>query len=172
MAHNTGVEVDPAERLIWSWYSAWSGHPPPTRPTEDELLIASQVLAQYGEDAPTVIAILVRLVRRRWPTCKRWMGAAHYLPEAHQEYQRRAAQQRVVVAKRAEDRQQKQIEVNEQAIDAVRRKMWDALPADIQRQVRDWVVATTGIRNNETMISNRCLTALGDPGLTVILGGK
>jgi hypothetical protein len=158
--------VLPTERaLVADYYRLWGGEAPHVGARDLEQ--ARALVERHGADAARgLVPELVRVVKRSWPECKSFSGAAaKYGAEAAQVYgqrlrageraheaKARRAQERAAAARQAERRQQLEAR-------------WESLPAqeraDIERRLLE---AHPELRGRPGMLKVLCLDELASTG--------
>jgi hypothetical protein len=124
--------------LAAAFYRTWDADGPvPVGPRD--LLQAQECIRRYGIDtARALIPVLVSVVRRKWPDCKSFSGAAaKYLGEAAAAFERQQSRSDRLLR----DREQQQREREEaQRYQEERRRLearWQGLPAEEQRAIEE-----------------------------------
>jgi hypothetical protein len=156
--------VVPAETaLVKDFYTRWdpqqTGHI-----GENDLLQAREILGKYGAStAHALLPYLVALVKKRWPECKTFSGAAgKYLGEAVRAYeqrQRRAEQKETAKNREQQERQEasRQLEERRQ-----REQRWQALSEEERQEIeRDVLQKHPALKEHPAILRSLCLRELG-----------
>lgn len=131
---------NPEAELVRSFYRLWNQTDGPIG--VNDALVAKQLLDRHGPDkARAITPILVKLVRRHWPSCKSFSGACiKYLTEAITVIDKQEA----LVAGRATSRANQRAESEsasrlEHTLQALQ-EQWDALPRDQRDRIESDVL--------------------------------
>jgi Replication initiator protein A len=150
-----------AAALATEYYRLWDATTP-TQPGPRDLEQAQALLRDHGDEAPAVVACLVRVTKKRWPDCRSLSGAVQkYLPEAvrlHQlERRREAARQAAEAGRRKEQETTRAREQAERRL----QEAWGALPAEERDAIRRGVLEKLGgTTAPEAFLQRLCLEEL------------
>jgi hypothetical protein len=147
--------------VVADFYRLWGGEP--AHLGERDLEQARALVERHGAEAARgLVPELVRVLRRHWPECKSFSGAAaKYAAEAAQAYEQRLRAGARADAAKAR-REQERAEAARQAERRRRREArWDALPAEARAEIeRRVLMAHPELQGRSGMLRVFCLEEL------------
>lgn len=156
--------LEPCQEVVDAWYDDWYGDHV-GRTAAGDVAFASEVLRDVPLAAVKAIWLkrLLRLVKSKWPECKRFVGAQEYWPEILAQYRAEMQRQLEQAQRKAKEAEANligaRLELNRQRW----RHEWNRLDEDARRRRMEAVRArNAGFTHAEPLVEMIAIDQLGE----------